>query len=132
MSKVLASSYDEVSKGKRAESAPLSPRPFVEGDPFLAKLQEIDRALHKFDRSPSMVVINGILSRLGPSYPVGSLRLRWLRTLGLYLRAQIIEVLSRISLTPKPQPKLQSPGRKRVQNLSPRIALRCVGLSLQL
>ena len=70
VSEVLGSSYGEVSKGKRAESAPLNPGPFAEGDPFLAKLQEIDRALHKFDRSPNMVVINGISSGLGLSYPV--------------------------------------------------------------
>ena len=63
------SNYGEVSKGKWTELAPSNPGPFAEGDPFLAKLQEIDRALHKYDRSPGMVVTNGSLNGPGPSYP---------------------------------------------------------------
>ena len=63
-------SYGEVSKGKRAELTPLNPGPFAEGDPFLAKLQEIDRAIYKYDGSPGMVKMNGISSGLGLSHPI--------------------------------------------------------------
>ena len=56
----------EVSKGKWTEKAPSNTGPFAEGDPFLAKLQEIDRALHKYDVSPGSVVTNGLSSGLGP------------------------------------------------------------------
>ena len=59
----------EASKGKWTELAPSNTGPFAEGDPFLAKLQEIDRAIHKYDRRPGMVVTNGISSGPGPSYP---------------------------------------------------------------
>ena len=64
------SSYGEGSKGKRVELTLLNPGPFAEGDPFLAKLQEIDRAIYKYDRSPDMVIMNGISSGPGPSYPI--------------------------------------------------------------
>ena len=63
-------SHGEVSKGKRAELTPLNPGPFAEGDPFLAKLQEIDRAIYKYDGSPGTVKKNGISSGLGPSHPI--------------------------------------------------------------
>ena len=63
-------SHGEVSKGKWTESIPLNPGPFAEGDPFLAKLQEIDSAIYKYDGSPGMVKLKESLSGLGPSHQI--------------------------------------------------------------